>query len=125
MLNTHLTNRVTAGIPDEEKEADYATVQIPQLDAVLATWDGRDRTVLVGDFNMRPAWRQYRYLVDRGFEDGWDAGTGPGYTTTDDRVGWRIDYVFHTPDLEPTAAAVIDTGASLDHLPVVVTFEGP
>ena len=122
VLNTHLTQRVTADIPDDEKEDDYATVQIPQVEAVLEAWNGRTPAILVGDFNLRPHWRQYRVLVDGGFVDGWEAGTGPGFTTEDDGTGHRIDYVFHTPDLHAIDAFVVETGASLDHLPVVVEF---
>ena len=70
ILNTHLTHRVTPGVSDDEKEDDYATVQIPQLEAALETWDQRPRTVLVGDLNMRPDWHQTEFLLDAGFVDG-------------------------------------------------------
>jgi endonuclease/exonuclease/phosphatase family metal-dependent hydrolase len=123
VMNTHLQHLVTPGIPDEAKEADYAQIQIPQLEAVIDAWGKRPRTVLAGDFNLRPDWRQYRFVIHAGFVDGWDAGSGPGSTTEDGGVAYRIDYVFHTPDLVAVDAEVIQTGASLDHLPVVVTFQ--
>lgn len=122
-MNTHLQHLVTPGIPDNQKEEDYAVIQVPQLERLFDFWDQRPRTVLTGDFNIRPDWRQYQVIIDAGFVDGWDAGSGPGSTTEDNGIPYRIDYVFHTPDLVAVDAEVIDTGASLDHLPVVVTFQ--
>ena len=60
-----------------------------------------------------------RHLRDAHHESGW----GMGFTFTRfPRFGlpmWRIDYVFHSPDLVALSTAVEDYGGS-DHRPVIV-----
>jgi len=88
--------------------------------------------VLVGDFNVRPDTSIYARLRERGLVDAFAAsGEGPERTfpvrlerggTRKVRVKtpplFRIDYVWHTPDIRSMATRVgVDTGA--DHLPVI------
>jgi endonuclease/exonuclease/phosphatase family metal-dependent hydrolase len=39
-----------------------------------------------------------------------------------DTLTWRLDYVFHTPDIKPVSAKILETDYS-DHLPVLTEFE--
>jgi vancomycin resistance protein VanJ len=77
--------------------------------------------VVIGDFNLSDQQALYaeltRHLRDAHRESGW----GMGFTFTRfPRLGlpmWRIDYVFHSPDLVALSTAVGDYGGS-DHRPV-------
>jgi endonuclease/exonuclease/phosphatase (EEP) superfamily protein YafD len=81
--------------------------------------------VVMGDFNATDQTTNYaeiqRYLADSFRERGW----GLGFTFTRFReLGipmWRIDYVFHSPELVALNAEVGDFAGS-DHRPVVVRF---
>jgi endonuclease/exonuclease/phosphatase family metal-dependent hydrolase len=39
-----------------------------------------------------------------------------------DTLGWRIDYVFATPDIRVTSARIVDTPHS-DHLPLLIEVD--
>ncbi len=78
--------------------------------------------VVVGDFNLADQQSLYpaltRTVRDAHRESGW----GMGFTFTRfPRLGlptWRIDYVFHSPDLVALSTKVGDWGGS-DHRPVI------
>ncbi len=53
-----------------------------------------------------------------------EAGRGDGFTANARDPRYRIDYVFHTADLEASDAGVIRSEAS-DHFPVVVDLRLP
>lgn len=114
--STHLQHRGT-------EERDLETIQLAQLDVLLDAWGNRPNTILVGDFNARPGWAQIDAILDAGFVDSWaEAGDGPGYTANARDPQYRIDWVFHTVDVDAINALVIESTAS-DHLPVVVELE--
>lgn len=97
--------------------------RLRQVEAILAFWDGRARTVLVGDLNATPETQEMDLLRQAGFVDSWqEAGEGPGYTWASDDPIKRIDWIWHTPDLRVLEVHVPQTTAS-DHLPVVATLE--
>jgi vancomycin resistance protein VanJ len=85
--------------------------------------------VIIGDFNLSDQQGPYadlaRHLRDAHRESGW----GMGFTFTRfPRLGlpmWRIDYVFHSPDLVALSTVVGDYGGS-DHRPVIarLAFQG-
>ena len=95
--------------------------------------DGADGPVIVtGDFNLSEYGRDYRLLQLRLGDAYRSAGGGFGHTFP--RAGsfprnlpapWpvvRLDYVWHSPDLQPLAADVGPSGGS-DHRSVVVRLE--
>lgn len=87
--------------------------------------------VVAGDFNMSDASLIYDEVASL-MNDAWrSAGVGAGRTwPVAEAIGLprviqpllRIDYIWHSPSLRPTAAAVGDNIGS-DHLPVTVKFE--
>lgn len=91
-----------------------------QVEAVMDVLAGyTDPVVLVGDFNTTPDAPELD-LVRQRFADAWDvAGEGPGRTCPAENPRSRIDYVFLSPGLVPSAAATRASDAS-DHRPVVV-----
>jgi endonuclease/exonuclease/phosphatase family metal-dependent hydrolase len=100
---------------------DGGAVRARQAQALLDFWQGRPRTALLGDFNAHAGDAALALLRDAGLVDAWVAvhGAAPGYTFSATNPFERIDYVWLTPDLTPTAAAVLPHRAS-DHLPLVV-----
>ncbi len=118
-ITTHLQHINDPAVHDEDPEADLYPVHREQIEVILDEWRGRRPAVLVGDFNARPGWRQIEELLDAGWIDSWEeAGSGDGYTSNAADPRYRIDYVFHTPDLAATRVAVIESPAS-DHFAVV------
>jgi len=118
-ISTHLQHINDASTHDEDPEADLYPVHNEQLAAVLEEWAGREPAVLVGDLNARPDWRQVEELLAAGWVDAWaEEGTGQGYTSNAADPRYRIDYVFHTPDLTTIGVEVPHSQAS-DHFPVV------
>ncbi|CAN5825106.1 hypothetical protein BH23ACT5_BH23ACT5_01230 [soil metagenome] len=118
-VNTHLQHVNDADDHAVDPEADLYPVHEAQLDVVLREWDSRRPAVLVGDLNARPEWRQVEEVVAAGWVDSWAAaGSGPGYTANAADPEYRIDYVFHTLDLETVWVGVIESQAS-DHFAVV------
>jgi len=87
--------------------------------------------VLAGDFNLTDRSADYRRLVS-GYVDSFrEAGFGARATFPDLGGiapllggGWfgglRLDYVFHSPDIQPVNAQVIPDAAGSDHRPVLV-----
>ncbi len=107
----------------QHKADDLEAVHMAQLDVILDYWSERPYSILVGDMNARPGWAQIDRVLDAGFEDSWEeAGEGPGYTANAADPQHRIDWIFHTPDMQALEARVINSQAS-DHFPVVVTIE--
>ena len=87
--------------------------------------------IVAGDFNMSDASLIYDEVAAQ-MQDAWrSAGVGAGRTwPVAEAIGLprviqpllRIDYIWHSADLRPTAASVGEAIGS-DHLPVTVVFE--
>lgn len=88
-----------------------------------------EKYVLTGDFNELPESYTVRRLTERLRNAGppYDAAT---WTTkrhdfgdvTFDKLQWRLDYVFASPDLRVVSADILQTQYS-DHLPILVRLE--
>ncbi len=125
VASTHLQHINDRARHDEDPEADLYPVHRRQIQAILQAWGGAQPAVLMGDFNARPDWRQIEELLAAGWVDAWlVAGSGDGFTSNAADPRYRIDYVFHTPDIEAIDAGVIQSLAS-DHFPVVVDLRLP
>lgn len=79
--------------------------------------------VLLGDFNMTPHFHEYRVLTQHFVDSHAAAGAGLGYTYPACGFGpigavVRIDYIFHSNDLESVASRVLDGCPPSDHHPV-------
>jgi endonuclease/exonuclease/phosphatase family metal-dependent hydrolase len=118
-ISTHLQHINDREAHEIDPEGDLYPVHHEQIATILTEWGGVQPAILVGDFNARPGWRQLEELLAAGWVDAWaQAGVGEGYTSDSADPRYRIDYVFHTPDLVAADAGVITSRAS-DHLPVV------
>lgn len=124
-ISTHLQHVNDRSAHEEDPEADLYPVHREQMSTILEQWGGAQPAVLVGDFNARPGWRQIEELIAAGWVDSWpEGGSGDGFTSGSDDPRHRIDYVFHTPDIDVVDAGLIQSQAS-DHLPVVVDLRIP
>ncbi len=122
-ISTHLQHVNDSAAHDEDPEADLYPVHHEQIAVILREWGGRQPAIMTGDFNARPGWQQLVELLDAGWVDAWEqAGEGDGFTTSSADLQYRIDYVFHTPDLRTTDVGNILSQAS-DHLPVIAVIE--
>ena len=106
---------VPTGFAHQGRDADMR-----DLLARLESVDGP--LVLIGDFNLTDQQSLYRPLTRRLRDAHQESGWGMGFTFTRfPSLGlpmWRIDYVFHSPDLVAFSTAVGDYGGS-DHRPVI------
>lgn len=122
-ISVHLQHVNEPGIADEDLEADLYPVHTEQIETILSEWGGAQPAVLVGDFNARPGWRQIEELLSAGWVDAWvEAGEGEGLTSSAIEPQYRIDYIFHTPDLIAVDAGVIRSRAS-DHFAVAADIQ--
>lgn len=123
-ISTHLQHVNEPEIHDDEPEADLYPVHTEQIETIVTEWGGRQPAVMAGDFNARPAWRQIEELLAAGWVDSWtEAGEGEGFTSNALDPQFRIDYLFHTPDLVAVDAGVIRSRAS-DHFAVAADIQG-
>ncbi len=97
-------------------------IRVVQSQAILAFWQERPTTLLVGDLNAGPDSPEMIMLHDAGFIDAITAaGIIPGYTYSSTNPDRRLDYIWYTADL--TAANVlITTDTASDHLGVAATI---
>jgi endonuclease/exonuclease/phosphatase family metal-dependent hydrolase len=103
-------------------ESEHAP-RLEQVPVLLDFWDGRPYTLLVGDLNSEPGYREMELLQEAGLLDAWAAaGTGDGLTWPAIDPFERIDWIWHTPDLRPRQSQVLRSTAS-DHLPLLAEFE--
>jgi endonuclease/exonuclease/phosphatase family metal-dependent hydrolase len=95
-------------------------VRLAQVPVLLEFWDGKNSSILMGDFNAKPDSEEISLLYLAGLLDSWlQAGDGPGYTVGSNYPFKRIDFIWHSPDLNTYETEVIQTQAS-DHMPVLV-----
>jgi endonuclease/exonuclease/phosphatase family metal-dependent hydrolase len=122
-ISTHLQHVNDPEIHDERPEADLYPVHTVQVETILTEWGGFQPAVMAGDFNARPGWRQVEELLAAGWVDAWsEAGEGAGLTSNAVNPQFRIDYIFHTPDLMAVDAGVIQSRAS-DHFAVAADIQ--
>jgi endonuclease/exonuclease/phosphatase family metal-dependent hydrolase len=114
VLNTHLHH--------VEEDSEIRQGQVP---ALLAAWDNKPWTAIIGDFNAEPESPEMILMADAGLRDvGGIIGPDPGYTYYAADLYQRIDYIWTTPDLFPSEFEVRQTTAS-DHLPLATTITTP
>jgi endonuclease/exonuclease/phosphatase family metal-dependent hydrolase len=124
VISTHLQHVNDSDVHDEDPEGDLLPVHTEQIGVILDNWGGEMPAILLGDFNARPDWAQIGQIEDAGWIDSWDeTGTGDGFTSGAADPMYRIDYIFHTADLNAVDAGVIQSTAS-DHFPVVADLTG-
>jgi len=108
VINTHL-----------HQIGEDSEVRLLQLGVLLDFWSGRPKTVLLGDLNAEPDAPEMALLAEAGLIDSWaESGSGPGLTWNSADLQKRIDWVWHSGDLQGSQAETIRSMAS-DHLPVV------
>lgn len=97
--------------------------RLAQIPVLLDFWGGRPYSVLLGDLNSEPGYREMELISEAGFRDAWsEAGVGGGLTWPASAPFERIDWIWHTPDLRAVEAAIPATTAS-DHLPLFVVLD--
>ncbi len=96
-------------------------IRIPQVQALLDFWNGRERTVILGDLNSWPDSPEMDLLREAGLVDAFAViGRGDGYTFASNDLYQRIDYLWVTPDLQVSELVIPQSTAS-DHLGVALT----
>jgi len=94
--------------------------RVPQVEALLGAWGRQVRTIILGDFNVRPGEPEDAMLEGAGLRDAFVL-TGSHGTNYTSRSFVRIDRVWLSPDLDARDYSVSGDFAS-DHLPVAVTI---
>lgn len=108
VVNTHFAHEEWAG-------AD----RLGQAGDLLAFWQARQRTVVMGDFNAPPESAPIARVRTAGLRDALAPhGLGTAPTFPSPAPSERIDYIFVSPDIQSLAGKIPRTAAS-DHLPVV------
>jgi endonuclease/exonuclease/phosphatase family metal-dependent hydrolase len=100
----------------------HVALRDKQVQELLALWANQPHAVILGDLNARPFDLELAALVQRGLIDvlaATDQDDVHTYWNVHPLSGYRIDYIFVTPDFTVTRAWVPQTRAS-DHLPVMV-----
>jgi endonuclease/exonuclease/phosphatase family metal-dependent hydrolase len=101
-------------------DSEIRQVQVP---VILDFWDAQGQTVLMGDLNAEPDSAEMGLISRAGLVDSWvESGDGDGFTYYATDLNKRIDFLWHSPDLEVLEIEVIQSPAS-DHLPVLVEFD--
>ncbi|MCK4488690.1 MAG: endonuclease/exonuclease/phosphatase family protein [Anaerolineales bacterium] len=103
-------------------EADV-DVRLAQVPVIMDFWDDENSTVFLGDLNAKPDSAEMQLIAEAGLVDAWiEAGAGSGYTDASNYPVKRIDFIWHSADLETVEIEVIQTQAS-DHMPVIATLK--
>ena len=114
LINTHL-HHIT----------EDTAVRIPQVQRVVAAWNGTPRTVITGDMNAQPGDADVVQYTQGGLISAQDtAGNPDAFTFSSYDPFERIDWIFASPDVEFSHFQIGDTTAS-DHLPLAVTVTLP
>ncbi len=107
---------INAHLHHIEEDHQIRLVEVP---ALLDFWNGRPTTILLGDLNSEPDYPEMALPPAAGLVDSWsEAGAGVGFTWSAAAPGKRIDWIWHSSDLQAAQIEVISSQAS-DHLPVV------
>ena len=96
-----------------------------QFDKFVELTESGNTTILLGDFNMRDSHEEYGILVRAGLKDAFRGANQHHLLTYPLRRGrvplrpvFRLDYIWHSPNLQVTHARVGEDAGS-DHLPVL------
>lgn len=96
-----------------------------QFDRFVELTESGHTTILLGDFNMRDSHEEYELLVSAGLQDAFRSVNQHHLRTYPLRRGrvplrpvFRLDYIWHSPNLRVTDARVGEDAGS-DHLPVL------
>lgn len=124
VFNVHLQMplETTSGSLDLSSTEYVNDLRDANVQDLLSRLEATDTPVIViGDFNLTDQQSSYaaltHHLRDAHYESGW----GMGFTARLLPLGlptWRIDYIFHSPQLVALRMAFGDYGAS-DHRPVI------
>jgi endonuclease/exonuclease/phosphatase family metal-dependent hydrolase len=93
---------------------DPTKARLRQLSTALASWEGRPRTVLIGDLNAGPGSPEVNEILSAGFITSADTGNCSKPTGH----GECLDWTFVTPDLTQGQIQVPAIGPS-DHRPTL------
>ena len=109
-----------------DSEPGAVQARLSQIETLLKGFPALAQSVLMGDLNAGPDSQEMRQLRNSGL---WlDAfaliGRGKGHTYPSDALRKRIDYIWVSPDLEPSNLVIIQSTAS-DHLGIVVDVHLP
>ena len=110
-------------------EGGGSAIRRPQVETVVAAWNGMERAVVVGDFNAEEgdpemAPMQGSLLVDAYTATTVRSDVDAGCTVPAAAPTRRIDYVWLSPDLEAEHVTIVATRDS-DHRPVVARVRLP
>ncbi len=101
---------------------DGTDIRLDQSLTILGFWDERPNTIIVGDLNAEHGQPEIDIFEQANFGDVLDlTDVIPGYTNPVPDPYRRIDYVWITPDLQPSDAVIPHDEAS-DHLAIGVTI---
>jgi endonuclease/exonuclease/phosphatase family metal-dependent hydrolase len=96
-------------------------VRIPQAKAIVDFWEGRERTIILGDLNAEPETEEIAVFLNAGLLDAFlEVGVGDGYTFPSRAPRRRIDYILVSPDLT-LSDFFIPLSTASDHLGIAVT----
>jgi endonuclease/exonuclease/phosphatase family metal-dependent hydrolase len=105
-----------------EEDSEIRQIQVPEL---IDAWNGATHMALMGDMNATSDSPEMIMLADAGLVDvSAEIGPSPGYTYYSPSPDRRIDYIWISPELTPSAFEIPQTTAS-DHLPLVTTLTLP
>ncbi|MCB9450860.1 MAG: endonuclease/exonuclease/phosphatase family protein [Anaerolineaceae bacterium] len=95
--------------------------RVPQVEQLLARWDGAPRTIIAGDMNAHPEDDDTQMFVDAGLTSAQDVtGNSELLTFISFDPYERIDYIYGSEGITFSDFEIPQTTAS-DHLPLVVT----
>jgi endonuclease/exonuclease/phosphatase family metal-dependent hydrolase len=118
--NGETLNYINTHYHHKEGEGD---IRLQQSLEILGYWGERPSTIISGDLNAEHGEPEIDIFFQAGFRDVLDlTGVEPGYTYPAANPDRRIDYVWITPDIQPTTAVIPPIAAS-DHLPVGATLD--
>lgn len=107
---------INAHLHHIEEDHQIRLVEVPVL---LNFWNDRSASVLLGDLNSEPDYPEMALPPAAGLIDSWgEAGAGVGFTWSAAAPEKRIDWIWHSSDLQATQIEVVSSLAS-DHLPMV------
>jgi endonuclease/exonuclease/phosphatase family metal-dependent hydrolase len=104
--------------------AEGARVRLGQIPTVLAGWDGMPAMVVMGDLNATPGSPEIALFERAGMVDAWSAARGARedeLTYASNHPFERLDYIWVSPDLQPSSFKATTSTAS-DHRGIAVTL---